>query len=106
MRRFEPRAGFEGECEFQPPGGVTEDARLVLGAGVAGDEFPDHADIAGHTRGEPARDDVQMGAVEELQRDALEDQQRQQDDEQRAPEQAAWGDESEKAFEAHGWASG
>ena len=46
-------------------------------------------DLAGDAARQPAGDDVEMAAVEHLQRDRLQQHQRQQDDQQAAPEQRA-----------------
>ena len=100
--RAQHRAGFEGQRQVEPPGGLAEHPAAILGARIARQQFDHHRDVAGHATRQAARNDIEMAAVEQEQRDDLQRHERHQDDQQRPPEQAARDEVAEDAGRGHG----
>ena len=77
-----------GQGEVEPPGGLAEDPGAVLRR-LPPHQLDQHRHVAGDAARQPAGDDVEMRAVEQLQRHRLQDQHRHQDDQDGPRQQPA-----------------
>ncbi len=90
LRRFGSVAPlFERHLDLELVPGLLENPRLVLLPGKAMQQVERVGDLARDREGEPARDDVEVTSVEDLERDGFQQHERQQDDEQAPAEQRA-----------------
>ncbi len=94
--RVHARAGLEAEREAEAPVALAQDERAAILARRL-DQVGDEGDVAGEARGEAAGDDIEVAAIEQLERDGLERHERQQHDEHGAAEQPAGKDAAREA---------
>ena len=98
--RREHRAGGEMHGQAVVLAGLRDRAGASGRGLVALEQVDGLGDLAGDRTRQPAGNDVEVAAVEERQRHAFGDQQRDQDDQQRAAEQGAGEDAAEGTVEA------
>ena len=83
------RASFISKGQIKPPGSFAENPGAVLLKRFALQQAHHHGNVTCHARSQAARNHIQVAAIENLQGNRLQQQQRHQNDQQRAAQKPA-----------------
>ena len=98
-----PRPRFIGKRQIQPPRCFTKNPGAIVFLRLAFQQANHHRHIARDTCGQAAGNHIQMAAIENLQGNRLQQDQRHQNDQQRTAQKPAWHEPAQaQATPCHG----